>query len=218
MSKFKDRTGEKYNRLTAVEYMGWDNHASYWKWECDCGNTIITQAGAVTWGRTKSCGCLNNERRKSGLNKLKHGDARNDNRTKLYGKWGSMLARCRNPHTKAYKYYGEQGITVCKAWDKYENFREWAYNTGYRDDLTIDRIDNTKGYSPINCRFVTRKEQNRNKKNNRWITYKGETKCVGAWAEELGVTHALLYGLRHRANIELHLAYNLFRLFCLASP
>jgi len=200
MPKLVDQTGKKYHRLTAIKYFRNGEHAGRWLWKCDCGNTIIPQTGAVTWGRTKSCGCLNDERRKSGLNRMEHGDAKRNDRKVLYNKWASMLSRCRNPHNKAYKYYGGRGITVCEAWKKYENFMIWAYNTGYRDDLSIDRIDNDEGYNAKNCRFVKRKEQNRNKKNNRMLTYNGETKCVGAWAEELGVTYALLYGLVYRNN------------------
>ena len=199
---FKDRTGERYNRLTAIEYISSNVSGSRWKWRCDCGNIITPQTGAVTWGRTKSCGCLNDERRKSGLNRLQHGDAKRGIRKKIYMKWASMLARCRNAHTKAYRYYGKQGVKVCKEWLIYENFRDWAYENGYTDDLTIDRISNDKGYNPKNCRFVTKKEQARNKKNTRTITYNNKTQCIGAWAEKLGVSHATLYGLFYRKNFK----------------
>jgi hypothetical protein len=69
-----------------------------------------------------------------------------------------MLARCRNPNTKAFKNYGGRGIKVCKAWHKYEAFRDWALASGYQDNLTIDRIDNDKGYTPSNCQWITKSE------------------------------------------------------------
>ena len=108
-------------------------------------------------------------------------------KTILYHKWISMKSRCYNPKNKKYPRYGGRGLRVCPEWEKsFENFYKWAMENGYRDDLTIDRIDNDKGYSPGNCRFATYKEQNRNRSSLNLITYKGKTQCVAAWAEETG--------------------------------
>ena len=107
---------------------------------------------------------------------------------RLYGVWQGMLQRCHNPKNRQYKDYGERGITVCDEWkNNYRCFKEWALKSGYKQGLTIDRINNNEGYSPQNCRWATYKEQNRNKRSNRNITLNGETKCLSEWAEFYGL-------------------------------
>ncbi|MEE0896505.1 MAG: hypothetical protein U0L88_02590 [Acutalibacteraceae bacterium] len=99
--------------------------------------------------------------------------------------------RCLNPDYKYFYLYGERGITVCDEWmgkEGQKNFREWAVNNGYEQGLTIDRIDNNKGYSPQNCRWVTAKEQSYNRRSNKLITIKGKTQTVTEWAKEMGLS------------------------------
>jgi hypothetical protein len=98
-----------------------------------------------------------------------------------------MRNRCRNPNEKAYKYYGARGIKVCKEWETFDNFHKWAIETGYVEGLTIDRIDNNKDYEPNNCRWATKKEQALNRKTNRHIEFRGETKTLCEWSEEYGI-------------------------------
>lgn len=98
--------------------------------------------------------------------------------------------RCLNPNYKYFYLYGERGISVCEEWlgkDGQKNFREWAVNNGYEKGLTIDRIDNNKGYSPDNCRWVTAKEQSYNRRSNKLITIHGKTQTVTEWAKEAGI-------------------------------
>lgn len=98
--------------------------------------------------------------------------------------------RCLNPNYKYFYLYGERGISVCEEWlgkDGQKNFREWAVNNGYEKGLTIDRIDNNKGYSPDNCRWVTSKEQSYNRRSNKLITIHGKTQTVTEWAKETGM-------------------------------
>lgn len=98
--------------------------------------------------------------------------------------------RCLNPNYKYFYLYGERGISVCEEWlgkDGQKNFREWAVNNGYEKGLTIDRIDNNKGYSPNNCRWVTAKEQSYNRRSNKLITIHGKTQTVTEWAKEAGI-------------------------------
>lgn len=105
--------------------------------------------------------------------------------SKLYTTWRAMIFRCHYPSHDAYKRYGMAGIFVCDEWrNNYMTFRAWALNNGYESTLQIDRIDNSRGYSPDNCRWVTIKEQQRNKTTTRLITAFGETKCAAEWAQD----------------------------------
>lgn len=103
-----------------------------------------------------------------------------------YSHWVNMKTRCYNKNSVKYKTYGERGITVCDEWLDFKNFHEWAITHGYEDGLTIDRIDNDKGYCPENCRWVTRLQQAKNKRNNHMITYNGITDTIEGWNTRLG--------------------------------
>lgn len=102
-----------------------------------------------------------------------------------------MKDRCYNPNFRDYKNYGGRGITICEEWQTPHSwkggraFRKWALENGYADNLTLDRIDVDKGYSPENCRWVSMKIQQNNKRNNRLITYNGKTQTIALWCEEL---------------------------------
>ena len=129
-----------------------------------------------------------------------------DRHTRLNYIFSAMKKRCYDPNCKAYKDYGGRGITVCDEWRNPERttvigtkahhvtkgfvaFKEWALVNGYADNLTIDRIDVNKGYSPENCRWVTAKEQQNNTRKNLLVTYKGQTKTLPQWCEELGLNY-----------------------------
>ena len=112
---------------------------------------------------------------------------------RLYGIWKGIKVRTHNTHHKDYKYCGAKGITICDEWDKsYEAFKEWALNNGYRDDLTIDRIDNSGNYCPENCRWADLYTQANNKSNNHLITYNGKTQNMTQWAKEIGVRREII--------------------------
>lgn len=125
----------------------------------------------------------------------KHGATK----TRLYRIWTYMRRRCNDPKDKDFNNYGARGIKVCKEWNEdFIAFREWALTNNYQENLTLDRIDNGQGYFPENCRWVTNKEQNNNRRSNRLIEYEGVTKTVAQWAEELHMErHALLYRLNN---------------------
>lgn len=104
-----------------------------------------------------------------------------------------MRERCSNEHLSYYKNYGGRGIRVCEEWEDYSHFKEWALANGYQDELSIDRIDNDKGYCPQNCRWVTNKKQANNRRSNKKITYNGETKTIAEWADFLGMNYTTLH-------------------------
>lgn len=180
--RINDLSGNRYGRLTVLslsERRKRNNgqYRLFYKCLCDCGEITIARSDRLKDGTTKSCGCLSIEKNKKRF--FKHGMSK----TYLYKTWLSMINRCRNENCSVYKYYGGRGIAVCDEWKtNYLAFYEWAIANGYNDDknesgkriLTIDRIDNDKGYSPDNCRWITFKEQQRNRRNNRYVDYKGE--------------------------------------------
>ena len=115
-------------------------------------------------------------------------DKEYSSKNRLYRIWLNMKQRCNNPNNKDYIHYGSRGIKVCKEWENsFVSFRDWALNNGYTEELTLDRKNNERGYSPDNCRWITVKEQNSNKRNNRFLTYKGQTLTFTQWEEKLGL-------------------------------
>lgn len=131
---------------------------------------------------SRSCTGYNTGNRKHGHNGLK--------RSSTYTVWAGIIQRCNNPNNKKFAYYGGRGITVCKRWLSYENF---LVDVGERPaDLTLERKDNLKGYEPDNCYWATRKEQMRNTRWNRLLTFDGRTQCVSAWVEESGLSRQRL--------------------------
>lgn len=109
---------------------------------------------------------------------------------RLYDVYRGMIRRCFNVNQKQYKDYGGRGITVCDEWlETFDNFADWALESGYAEGLTLDRVDNDGDYEPGNCRWATRQEQCRNKRNNLLITYRGETKCLRSWCDELALPY-----------------------------
>lgn len=113
----------------------------------------------------------------------------------------NMKMRCYNPENKDYKNYGARGITICEEWLSPEKsntknctkgfiaFKEWALNNSYADNLTIDRIDVNKGYSPSNCCWVDRKAQQNNTRRSYYVSYKGRTQTVAQWCDELKLNY-----------------------------
>lgn len=182
-NNFKDITGVRYNRLTAVEYKG----EQKWLFRCDCGKEVILHSASVKRGNTKSCGCLKMER---DAKLVRHGLYKHP----AYQVWADMKQRCRNPNIRNYKNYGGRGIKVCEEWESFENFCKWAEENGYAPGcgFSIDRIDVNGDYCPENCRWVKREVQDRNKRTNVMITFNGETKCAQDWSHEFGLARSAL--------------------------
>lgn len=170
--------GQRFGRLTVISEEPSKNRHSRWRCLCDCGNVKIADGPALRAGSVKSCGCLQKDRVREA--NTTHGERG----TRIYHIWEGMKRRCYRKSTTHFERWGGRGIAVCNEWHTYEPFRDWALANGYRDDLTIDRIDVNGDYSPENCRWATYKEQNRNRRSN--VFYKG--KCLAEWCEEIGIS------------------------------
>lgn len=172
MTAFNDRAGQKFNRLTFVEYLG----KGRWRLLCDCGNYYDAQTWNVVGGSIKSCGCYHKEVA-AGIN-YKHGLSH----TPEWTAWHNMIYRCYEPTHSEYKRYGQRNIAVCEQWRT--SFETFLQDMGPRPTAqhSLDRIDNDGHYEPGNCRWATRDEQNNNKRNNRHVTAFGETKTLQQWS------------------------------------
>lgn len=127
----------------------------------------------------------------SGLNNPNYNHGKSSH--PLYKRWITVKERCYNPHSTSYFIYGGRGIVMCDEWrDSFESFFNWSISSGFAPGLTLDRIDNSKGYSPDNCRWVDMKTQSNNTRKNVFITFNGETKTLTQWAEQLGGSHYLV--------------------------
>lgn len=191
MGKLIDLTGQRFGRLTVLSRAENRGKSVYWNCVCDCGSSVTVRASGLRRGTCQSCGCLHKERVALASSKANRTHGRS--KTRLYHIWKGLFTRCYNPNSPAYAWYGGRGIGVCDAWSKdYMPFYEWSMASGYNDTLTIDRINNDEGYCPENCRWVDMKEQSRNKRSNVNIAYRGETKTLTEWAEELGISPSTL--------------------------
>lgn len=169
--------GKKFGKLTVLiecEELK-KNSQKVYKCICDCGNICYVRSGNLISGNTKSCGCL--------VGKF-HG--KRD--TKLYSVWSHFKGRCYNLNDHKYSNYGGRGIEVCDEWrNNFQAFYDWSINNGYKEGLTIDRIDVDGDYEPNNCRWVDQKTQQNNRRNNTRLTYNGKTQTISQWASELSV-------------------------------
>lgn len=185
-----DIIGNKYGILTVLEKLddyvspSGGRHEKY-LCLCDCGNTKEVLKEHILSGATKSCGCLRTGRATSEWHDYIG--------TRIYRIWGNMVNRCTNSNNPAYDKYGGRGIYVCDEWKSFENFLNWANSSGYTEELTIDRVDNNGGYCPENCRWATNVEQANNKRSNHYVEYKGETKTIAQWADELSIPYKVLH-------------------------
>lgn len=157
----KQRTyllNKTFGRLTVLEYDGSTKYyAGKWKCQCTCGNIVSVRSAHLLQGTTKSCGCYAREAA------ARSGAVHGLHTHPLYAVWSQMKDRCFNPNNKFYQRYGGREITVCEDW-RYDflTFYRWAIHNGYKEGLTIDRIDNDDNYEPGNCRWATQEIQMQN--------------------------------------------------------
>ena len=184
----EDITGKKFNKLTAIRRVyDYPVKGNYWLCKCDCGNECVVKKYYLVHLIQISCGCyikeINREKR------ITH----NMTNTKIYRAWNSMKGRCYNKNNRAYKNYGGRGIDVCKEWlDDFMNFYNWSMENGYSDELSIDRIDNNKGYCPENCRWATIEQQQNNRRGVHKIEYNGETHSPAEWSRIIGISETTI--------------------------
>lgn len=183
MSKHRipvDLTGHRFDRWLVLEKAPEKNNLHYWKCRCDCGTEKTVYESNLIRETSKSCGCL--ARELTSINNSTHGKTRSPTHTV----WMLMKQRCLNSKIPAYKKYGGRGITICDAWLTYEGF---VADMGERPaGMSLDRYpDNNGNYEPSNCRWATPQQQARNRRSNAMITYKGETKCIAEFAEQIGI-------------------------------
>jgi hypothetical protein len=193
MATFNDLTGQRFGRLVVLKLSkqkkSGKRYRYYWFCQCDCGNTHEVRTDSLTSGNVQSCGCLHKEQAIKNVS-LHHSHKMSN--TRLYHIWQKMKARCSNERSSDYYKYGGRGITVCNEWMDFNLFCQWALSNGYSDDLTIDRIDNNRGYSPNNCRWVNAKMQARNRRSNIKVSFKGQEMTLLEASELSGIKYSAL--------------------------
>lgn len=186
MAICKDLIGKNFGYLTVVaREENTKGGSARWKCLCKCGNFTVTTTFRLNSGKCQSCGC----KRYESHNRI-HGMTKTD----IHNKWLQIKQRCLDKNYKSYQRYGAVGITICDEWkNDFVSFMKWSYQNGYKEGLSIDRIDNSKGYSPDNCRWVTRKDQCNNRRSNIKITYQGKTQNLKQLCEELNIKYSFVY-------------------------
>jgi hypothetical protein len=183
MSKFIDLTGQKFNRLTVLKRI--ESKQTKWLCECDCENRtqLVVFGGNLKKGHTKSCGCLRTEEFTI------HGHSTSSFYKLYYG----IKDRCYNSNNPNYKHYGGRGIIICDEWlNDFMSFYSWAMANGYKDGLSIDRINVDGNYEPSNCKWATQKEQVNNTRRNVLLEINGEVKNITQWTEEYNLKRGVI--------------------------
>ena len=185
---FIDLTGQQFGSLLVIErtedYISPSgNKIARWCCKCQCGRIVSVNGTDLRRG-TKSCGCL--QKKAASERQTKQCN------TRIYRIWRGIITRCTNSNHHSYKHYGAKGITVCDEWRKFESFLEWSVANSYNDTLSIDRIDNSQGYCPSNCRWTTTTEQANNTSRNHYVTFRGETHTLIEWSRITGISYSTL--------------------------
>lgn len=179
--------GNRYNKLTALKKTGQLEGKSsyiYYLFLCDCGKKVLVAGSLVLSSRRKSCGCLK---------KTPPSQTHGMSYSRVYKIWQNIKKRCYKKTENNYKNYGGKGVVMCKEWlNEPMCFIGWALKNGYKDNLTIDRINNNGNYEPTNCRWVTKYVQANNTSTNRYISYKDKTKTLAQWAKEYKINRNTL--------------------------
>lgn len=182
--KYIDLVGKRFERLTVIKRIENRNGHPWWLCLCECGNFKEVSSNNLRNGSTKSCGCLKEEG-----NNLKHGKCHD----RIYDIYKAMIIRCEKEYSSGYKYYGERGISVCQEWkDSFQAFYDWSINNGYKENLTIDRIDTNGNYCPENCRWISMKEQNYNRRTSHKFEIDGVIYGMRELSSKIGISEQLI--------------------------
>lgn len=195
MGKLENLTGQPFGKLTVIKRAGTDKSGqAMWLCRCSCTNKTecIVRGRDLRNGHTKSCGCYSSEL--TAKRNYRHGQSH----TRIYRSFAKMKSRCYNKNDPKYYRYGKRGITVCAEWlDKEKGFNNF-YNVVSKlehfgeEGYSLNRIDNDGNYEPDNVEWATDEEQQNNTSQNRFITYKDETKTVKQWADKYRLDESLL--------------------------
>lgn len=199
--RIKDMTGERFGRWVVLYYAYSKNRKTYWHCRCDCGTERDIRLDTVKNRENASCGCYHSEVMRSlDHSKMKHG-SHGFGGTRLNIIWQKLRQRCLNKNHTAYHNYGGRGIKICDEWLSLEtgflSFREWALSHGYRDDLTLDRINNDGNYEPSNCRWATKIEQANNTRKNHIVV---DNVNITQLSKILNICRSNLWHKLHRRN------------------
>lgn len=178
MACFINLEGKRFGRWTVQSPSHVKKGYWYWVCHCVCGTVRTVNGRLLRNGQSGSCGCRGHN--------WKHGMTK----TRTFKSWESMLGRCRNKNDPSYQNYGKRGIKVCRRWLSFENF--FADMEERPEGTSLERRDNDKNYEPNNCYWATPTEQQRNKRNSRWLTYKSQTKMLIDWSQDMGIPYDLL--------------------------
>lgn len=182
MPKRLDLTGMTFGNLTVLSKSGPTSRGEIlWNCGCSCGARTKIRAGHLVRGNSKSCGC----------EQLKAVTFHGMTGTPIFRSWESMKSRCLNPNDPSYDRYGGRGIKVCKSWTS--SFESFYADMGSRPKgKSLDRVDNSRNYTPKNCKWSTPKEQAANRRSTRFLTYKGKSHALAVLAEKFGISNARL--------------------------
>ncbi len=177
--------GQKFNKLTVLSFSHMTKKSqSYWNCICDCGKEKIIRGGGLKNGNVKSCGCISKEI----PNNTKH----NMTGTLIYCSWRNMIRRCYDFKEIGYYNYGGRGIKVCKRW--LTSFINFYSDMGEKPkNKSLDRINNNGNYTPKNCKWSTKKEQQNNRRNNISLTIDKITHTVAEWGRISKINRHVIY-------------------------
>lgn len=178
----KDESGNKYGLLTVSSYAGTKRRLAMWHCSCECGSDTVVSGAALRSGNTSSCGCEAGRKGGEHLKKMLTTHGMTD--TPTWRSWKSMHDRCLLESHKSYDRYST--VKICDRW--LHSFDSFYADMGERPKgKTLDRIDNEGDYTPENCRWATSRQQARNRRGNRKISYNGKTLTIAEWSDVIGV-------------------------------
>ena len=193
ISKFAEgEIGKTYGRLTLLKPIGKSKYGTVWAMKCSCGNECEAVYTQVKRGRKSSCGCLLKENKSGKLNATHGASVKGSKNYKEFTIWSAIKQRCLNPNDKSYSNYGGRGIDMFAGWvDSFEQFLSDMGPMPF-DKASIDRIDNNKGYYPLNCRWASKQTQNNNKRSTIYIEFNGEFLPTAIVAKRLNMNPVLI--------------------------